>query len=168
MRARVVLVMGVSGAGKTTLGRALAERLEWDFQDGDDLHPARNVEKMRSGAPLADEDRIPWLDRVRAWVDEHLDQGRSGVIACSALKRRYRQQLGADRAAVVLVYLVAEPGLLEDRLRRRPGHFMPATLLPSQLAALEPPGDAERAIVVQAAEPLETQVDEVIEALDGR
>lgn len=167
MSATVLVVMGVSGAGKSTLGRALAERLGWTFQEGDDLHPPRNVEKMAAGIPLDDADRAPWLERIRSWIDAQLAEGRSGVVACSALKRRYRETLGVDGEKVVLVYLEAAEALLEDRLGRRQGHFMPPALLSSQLVALEPPGVDERPIVVQAADTPDRQVDAAVQAMNG-
>ncbi|HUY28688.1 MAG TPA: gluconokinase [Candidatus Binataceae bacterium] len=146
----VVILMGVSGAGKTTVGRMLADALGWDFRDGDDLHPAANRDKMKHGAPLSDADRMPWLDAIRGAVNECLAAGRGAVIACSALKQSYRELLIADPARVKLVWLDGSRELIAARLARRRGHFMPPELLASQFADLEPPADALR---VEAAAP---------------
>jgi gluconokinase len=146
----VVLLMGVCGCGKTTVGRRLAGALGWPFRDADDLHPPANVAKMASGRPLDDGDRRPWLAAVRAEIDRLLAAGGGGVVACSALKRAYRAALGAGRPGVRLVHLTGEPELLAGRLRRRRGHFMPPELLASQLATLEPPA---RALVIDIAPP---------------
>jgi gluconokinase len=154
--------MGVSGAGKTTVGMRLARRLGWDFEDGDELHPTANVEKMAAGQPLTDQDRLPWLEAVAHWIDGELDAGRSGVIACSALKHSYRDQL--RRPGVVFVYLEVPRAELERRLAHRAGHFMPASLLDSQLATLEPPSPDEAAITVAAGDP-EQSVAAVVAAL---
>jgi gluconokinase len=164
---RVVVVMGVSGAGKTTLGRALADRGGFDFQEGDDLHPPANRAKMASGRPLTDADRAPWLDRIAAWVEGELHAGRSGVIACSVLKRAYRARIGVGRPRVALVFLNGPREVLARRLAARRGHFMPPQLLDSQLADLEPPSAAERPIVIDIRQPLAAQVDAVLAALDA-
>jgi gluconokinase len=140
--------MGVAGSGKSTVGRLLAERLSWAFAEGDDLHPAANVEKMAAGHPLSDDDRLPWLARVRAWIDERVAAGESGVITCSALKRTYRDLLRDPQ--VVFVHLNGTREQLLPRLADRRGHFMPVSLLDSQLADLEPPGPDEQAVVVDA------------------
>ncbi|WP_437289402.1 gluconokinase [Sorangium sp. So ce406] len=140
----IVLVMGVSGAGKTTVGQRLARDLAWEFVDADDLHPAANVEKMRAGKPLDDQDRAPWLAALAACIRRLLDEGRDAVIACSALKAAYRAQLLVDPAQMRLVHLTGDPALIAARLASRSGHFMPAGLLATQLAALEPPEDALR------------------------
>ncbi|WP_437782560.1 gluconokinase [Sorangium sp. So ce1097] len=140
----IVIVMGVSGAGKTTVGQRLARDLSWEFVDADDLHPAANVEKMRAGKPLDDRDRAPWLAALSACIRRFLDEGRDAVIACSALKAAYRAQLLVDPARMRLVHLTGDPALIAARLATRAGHFMPAGLLATQLAALEPPEDALR------------------------
>ncbi|WP_338662867.1 gluconokinase [Pararoseomonas sp. SCSIO 73927] len=163
--ARVVLVMGVSGAGKTTIARLLAERLGWAYLEGDDLHPAANVAKMASGTPLTDEDRWPWLRDIAAQIDGWLAEGRCGVVTCSALKRRYRDVLIGGRAGVRLVYLRGATDLLSPRIAARAGHFMPATLLESQFAALEPPTEDEHPIVIVPDRPPEALVGSVVEAL---
>ncbi len=144
----ILVVMGVSGAGKSTVARLLADRNGWDFQEGDSLHPPGNVAKMAAGQPLSDADRMPWLRLVAGWVDHQIADGRSGVITCSALKRNYRDQL--RRPQVRFVYLQVAQAELRRRLTERTGHFMPASLLESQLAALQPPEADERAVTVDA------------------
>lgn len=138
----IIVVMGVAGSGKTTVGGRLARDLGWAFYDGDDFHPPANVEKMRSGVPLSDADRLPWLAELRALIDRCLATGEDAVIACSALKDSYRRLLGAGRPEVALVYLRGGAGLIERRLAARQGHFMPPNLLESQLAVLEEPAEA--------------------------
>jgi carbohydrate kinase (thermoresistant glucokinase family) len=168
MSAAVVLVvMGVSGSGKSTIAGLLARRLGWDLQEGDDLHPAANVAKMAAGLPLTDDDRWPWLDRVAAWVTAHTAAGRPGVITCSALRRTYRDRLRSD--GVVFVHLTGSRDQLARRLAARPGHFMPPSLLESQVATLEPPSDHENVLRVEAtgASPEEI-ADSVISRLGGR
>ncbi|MBN9620991.1 MAG: gluconokinase [Actinobacteria bacterium] len=142
--------MGVSGSGKSTVAGVLTGRLGWPFEEGDDLHPAANVAKMHAGHPLTDEDRWPWLARIREWIEAREAAGENGLVTCSALKRRYRELLdqgGTDRD-VLFVYLAGTREQLLDRLRARQGHFMPASLLDSQLADLEPPQPDERAVTV--------------------
>jgi carbohydrate kinase (thermoresistant glucokinase family) len=164
----VVVVMGVSGAGKTTVGRALAARLGWTFQEGDDFHGPANVAKMAAGQPLDDADRAPWLARVEAWIGGQLAAGRSGIIACSALKLAYRSAIVAGRDGVILVYLKGAEGLVAQRIERRRGHFMPPSLLASQFATLEPPDASEHPIVADVAQPVDAQVDTIVEALTQR
>ena len=142
----LVLVMGVSGVGKSTIGQALAECLGVPFADADDFHPPANVAKMRTGTPLTDDDRWPWLDAIGAWLDAQAGEG--GVITCSALKRAYRDRLRAGRPAVRLLYLHGDPALVMARQAARQGHFMPASLMASQYATLEPPGPEENAIAL--------------------
>jgi gluconokinase len=168
--APIVVVMGVSGVGKTTVGAALAHRLGWQFQEGDALHPPENVAKMHAGIPLNDEDRTPWLLAVAARIDKWRERGEAGVITCSALKRRYRDVImgdrrGGDRTGVRLVYLTAPPALIAQRLAARPGHFMPASLLASQLATLEPPEPDENALTVAMDAPVETIVEQLAVSL---
>lgn len=145
-RPPILVVMGVSGSGKSTIAAELATRLGWPFQEGDELHPAANVAKMAAGEPLDDADRAPWLERIAAWIDERASRGEPGIVTCSALRRRYRDVLRSER--VVFVNLEAPRALLESRVAERPGHFMPAALLGSQVDALEPPEPGERAITV--------------------
>ena len=144
---KAIVVMGVSGSGKTTVGALLAGRLGWNFVDGDDLHPPANVAKMRAGTPLTDEDRWPWLDVIAAWIDT-ARAARPGVVTCSALKRVYRDRLLADRPDVRLVYLHGSYDVIATRQAARQGHFMPASLIASQFATLEEPGADERAISI--------------------
>ena len=145
--ARVVIVMGVSGCGKSTVGALLASRLRWEFEDADWFHPAANVEKMHKGIPLTDDDRWPWLAAVAAWIDKTRCSGAHDVVACSALKRRYRNVLIGDRPDVRLVYLKGDEELIARRIATRHEHFMPRTLLHSQFEAIEEPGPDERPIV---------------------
>ncbi len=147
-RPTVIVVMGVSGSGKSTVAAELARALGWAFQEGDDLHPAANVEKMRAGTPLADADRWPWLRRIAEAIDAWRAAGVHGVIACSALKRAYRNLIVGERPDVRLVYLHGDEALIHARLVQRRGHYMPPALLASQLEALEPPEPDEHAIVV--------------------
>ncbi len=164
-RSVIVVLMGVSGAGKTAVGELLAERLGWSFVDADDLHTAGNVHKMTAGVPLTDEDRLPWLLGVREVIVEHADSGRSAVIACSALKRDYRKLLlegPVGTGDTRLVYLRAAPDVLERRLRKRRGHFFDPNLLASQLDALEEPMEA---LVVDVDSDLEAVVNAVAAGL---
>ena len=137
-----IIIMGVSGSGKTTVGKLLAHELGWEFHDGDDYHSERNVAKMRAGTPLKDEDREAWLSTLAALISENLDRSTPGVLACSALKQRYRDVLRVDPERVRFVYLKGSAALIAARMRDRTGHFMPAGLLESQMAALEEPADA--------------------------
>lgn len=143
--------MGVAGAGKSTVGALLAAALGWRFHDGDDLHPAANRRKMASGQPLDDGDRRPWLGRIARVIARHARRGEPAVVACSALKRSYREVLAAATPGVRFVYLKGSPELIAERLRRRRGHFLPPRLLASQFEALEEPDDA--VVVDVAAEP---------------
>lgn len=138
----IILVMGVAGAGKTTVGRLLADTLGFDFADADEFHPPANVAKMSRGVPLTDADRGPWLDALAAAIDGWIADGRPVVLACSALRESYRRRLLRDPERTRLVYLKGAPALLRARLEQRVGHFAKSDLLQSQLAALEEPGDA--------------------------
>lgn len=138
----VVIVMGVSGAGKTTIGARLAASLGWRFIDADDHHPPENVAKMARGAPLTDDDRWPWLDRLNALLREAESAGTSAVLACSALRQAYRLRLGEDLRALRFVFLRGDQALIAARLGNRQHRYMPAALLASQFATLEPPADA--------------------------
>lgn len=162
-----VVVMGVSGAGKTTVGSLLARRLGVPFKEGDDLHPPANVEKMRGGVALDDGDRAPWLAAIAAWIDDRRGAGSGGVIACSALKRRYRDALALHRPSIVFVYLKGLPAILATRIGERRGHFMPLSLLGSQLADLEEPAPDERVISVNVDLPVTAQVDAIIASLSA-
>ena len=165
--ATVAVMMGVSGSGKTTVGKALARTLGWAFKEGDDLHPAANIAKMKSGAPLTDADRAPWLARVEAWISGELGQHRSGVIACSALKRAYRDRIVGGRPNVRLVFLEGDRDLIAHRLAHRRGHFMPPALLASQFEALQAPASDEHPILIDIAQPLDAQVAEAAARLRG-
>jgi gluconokinase len=166
-RPAVLVVMGVSGSGKTTVAAMLAGRLGWPFEDADDLHPASNVEKMHAGVPLTDEDRWPWLRAVAAWIDDQRAAGGNGVVACSALRKAYRDVIVAGRSDVRLVYLRGEKPLVLRRQAARQGHFMPSSLVDSQFAALEEPGGDEAPIVVSIDKRPGAIVDAVVEALDA-
>jgi len=146
----VLLLMGVSGCGKSTIALELQRLLKWPFKEGDDLHPAANVEKMRSGRPLDDQDRQPWLMAVARWIDDRLAAGEPGIITCSNLKRAYRNITVGDRTGVTLIYLRAEERLIVDRVSRRKHRYMPASLLHSQFETLQEPTANEHAIVVSA------------------
>lgn len=140
----IVIVMGVSGAGKSTLAARLAERTGWSFAEGDDYHPEANKAKMAAGIALTDEDRLPWLDALRAVVDGWQREGRHGILTCSALKESYRERLAGGIADLRFVWLDPSRLVLEDRLAHRAGHYMNPNLLGSQLATLEPPQGALR------------------------
>ena len=161
----IMLLMGVSGCGKTTVGEQLAERLGWPYQEGDAMHPPANVAKMAGGTPLTDADRLPWLAAVAAWIDARRAAGECGVVSCSALKRAYRQLLIGDRPDVRLVYLQGSRDQLAERLAARTGHYMPADLLDSQLATLEEPTAAEQPLVVTIDQPVEAIVTAIAGAV---
>jgi carbohydrate kinase (thermoresistant glucokinase family) len=144
--------MGVSGSGKSTVGAALAQRLRVPFVDADALHPPANIAKMTAGEPLGDGDRYPWLERVGEWLAGHRD---GGVVSCSALKRKYRDQLRAHCPGVEFLYLSGSPELIAARLAARSGHFMPAALLQSQFDALEPLGTDEAGVAVDAGQAID-------------
>lgn len=144
----VIVVMGVSGSGKTTVAKGIAEAMGWEFVEGDDFHPRANVEKMESGHPLTDEDRWPWLRLIGEWISAKESRGESAVVTCSALRRAYRDLLREGRPHVRFCHVSAPAGLIQDRMAQRPGHYMPPSLLPSQLATLEPLEADEPGIVV--------------------
>jgi len=157
--ARILVVMGVSGVGKTAVARAVAARLGWAFQEGDALHSEANIRKMSAGEPLTDADRQPWLKAVAAWIDRHIVGDECGVITCSSLKRADRDLIGCGGSGVGLVYLKASEPVIAARLAARSGHFMPAGLLKSQLETLEEPTADEHPIVVDASLPVNAIVD---------
>jgi carbohydrate kinase (thermoresistant glucokinase family) len=161
----IVVVMGVSGSGKTTVAAMLAGRLHWSFADGDDFHSPENIAKMHGGVPLDDDDRLPWLHAIAEQIDRWRAERRPGVIACSALKRRYRDIIVGGRPDVRLLYLQGDRDLIARRLAARHGHFMPKSLLQSQFEALEEPTPDERAIAISAAKAPAALVDEAIAAL---
>ncbi len=167
MTPMVLVLIGVSGSGKTTVGLQLAQRLGWSFKEGDELHPAANVAKMRGGEALTDADRAPWLAAVAGWIDAWLRAGECGVITCSALKQSYRRYLIDGRPRVAFVFLHGREAVLAERLARRRGHFMPASLLASQLATLEAPTPDEPVITVDNDQPVASQVDAVIANVTG-
>lgn len=162
--ATAVVVMGVSGSGKSTIARRLADALGYAFLDGDDLHPEANIARMRSGVPLRDADRLPWLDAIAAWMRGQLADGRSVVVACSALKRAYRERLRQAGPAVRFVYLQVDHDELARRMRGRE-HFMPLRLLGSQLATLEEPAGDEPALRVDANGTVEATLARALEGL---
>jgi gluconokinase len=157
--------MGVSGSGKSTIADALAKRLGWSFEDGDKFHPPGNVAKMSAGHPLTDEDRWPWLQAIADEIDRVCRDGQHAVIACSALKRAYRDVLVHGRQDVRIVYLEGTEQLIADRLAHRKGHFMPAGLLASQFRTLEPPERGESAVTVPIDASVETIVDDIVRQL---
>jgi gluconokinase len=159
-----VVFMGVSGSGKSTAARAVQERLGWDFAEGDDFHPAENVAKMSAGHPLTDVDRMPWLGRLAAWIREHDTAGRPTLMSCSALRRTYRDVLRSGADDVVFVHLTGDKGLLLERMDARE-HFMPPSLLESQLDTLEPLHPDERGLTVDVADPPDVVADRVIDEL---
>ena len=161
----VVIVMGVSGSGKSTVGAMLASRLHWKFEDGDWFHPPANVEKMHKGIALTDDDRWPWLRAIADWIDQARRRGGHGVIACSALKRRYRDVLIGDRRDVRLIYLEGDEPLIARRIATRHEHFMPQSLLHSQFEALEVPGPDENPVTVSIEPAPREIVDGIVSSL---
>ncbi|GHE76596.1 gluconokinase [Streptomyces longispororuber] len=162
----VVVVMGVAGTGKTTVGPLLAARLGVPYAEGDDFHPPENIAKMSSGTPLTDDDRWPWLDAIGAWA--HGRAGRGGVVSCSALKRGYRDRLRAAAPGLVFVHLTGDRALIEDRMSHREGHFMPTALLDSQFATLEPLGSDEAGVAVDVTGSPEEIAERAAGALASR
>ncbi|MCL2542594.1 MAG: gluconokinase [Nocardioidaceae bacterium] len=161
----IVVVMGVSGVGKTTVASALADALGWPFQEGDDLHTPGNIAKMSAGEPLTDADRIPWLDRIGAWMDERAAAGEAGIVTCSALRRAYRDRLRSGRPQVRFLHLTADPSVVRRRVGSRQHHFMPSSLVESQLEALEPLQSDEPGVEVRSSGTTEQMVTKALDAL---
>ena len=159
----VLVLMGVSGCGKSTTGARLSKLLGWPFRDADSFHPPANIDKMSKGAPLTDADRVPWLAAIAEWIDARMAAGESGIVSCSALKRAYRDVIVGQRERVRLVYLRGDKALIGDRMSRRKNHFMPAALLQSQFDALEEPRPDERPIVVSVAMPPRRVAQRILE-----
>lgn len=162
-----VVCMGVSGCGKSTVARALESRLAWPFKEGDDLHPAANKEKMSSGIPLDDNDRAPWLGEIAAWLSAQASAGCSTISTCSALKRSYRDHLRTADGTVVFIHLDPPRAVLEERMQDREGHFMPASLLDSQMDTLEALEDHELGLICSDTGQLEELVGDLVRALKG-
>ena len=162
----VLVVMGVSGTGKSTVAQMLAGRLGWDLEEGDDLHPAANVAKMSAGHPLTDDDRWPWLATISAWIQDHTSSGTPGIITCSALRRVYRDRLRGP--GVAFVHLDGSKEEISTLLSRRLDHFMPSSLLDSQLATLEPLQADERGVVIPLEQEPEDEVRKIIDRLQLR
>lgn len=160
MAGRSIIVMGVSGSGKTTVGEAVARRIHAKFIDGDDLHPRANIQKMGSGHPLNDEDRIPWLERLSDAAYSLHHKNESGIIVCSALKRRYRDRLREGNPEMAFLYLKGSFDVIMERLKARSGHFMPTDLLKSQFEALEEPGSEEPDVICVD---IDADIDEVVQ-----
>src|ERR1700720_4632022 len=160
-----LVVMGVSGSGKSTIADKLAERLNWTYEDGDKFHPASNVAKMSAGHPLTDEDRWPWLQAIADEIDRLCRAGQRAVIACSALKRAYRDILVHGRSDVRIIYLQGTQELIANRLAARKNHFMPSGLLDSQFKTLEPPDPRENPVTVSIDAPVDTIVDDIVRGL---
>ncbi|HEX5511694.1 MAG TPA: gluconokinase [Actinomycetales bacterium] len=160
-----VIVMGVSGAGKTTVAQDLARVMGWPMAEGDDFHPPANVAKMHEGHPLDDEDRWPWLRSIAAWIGEREAEGQNSVVTCSALKRSYRDVLRDGHPSVRFCHLITEVDLIRGRMEHRAGHFMPPTLLASQVATLEPLEPDENGVVVDVSGTEEEVLQAVLKAL---
>jgi len=163
----VIVVMGVSGSGKSTIGRSLADALGWDFQEGDALHPQANIDKMSAGVPLGDDDRWPWLDRIASWISNEGEHAKHGVVTCSALKRSYRDRLHRAGDGVCFVYIRVSRAELERRTQQRQ-HFMPPSLLDSQLHTLEEPASDENALTVSGEETIDVMITAVRQWLEAR
>ena len=165
----IIVVMGVSGSGKTTIATGIATALGWEFAEGDDFHPPANVARMRSGQPLTDDDRWPWLERIGTWISARLAAGESAVLTCSALRRAYRDVLRRDRPQVRFLHVEAPGAVIAERVVHRSGHYMPPSLLPSQLTALEPlaPDEPGVTVTTEGGDPAEVR-DRCLAALGLR
>jgi gluconokinase len=159
----VLVIMGVSGSGKSTVAGILAGQLGWDLEEGDDLHPPANVAKMSAGTPLTDQDRWPWLDKVAEWITEHTAAGLPGIITCSALKRIYRDRMRGDH--VIFVHLTGDRDTINQRISARQDHFMPPALLDTQIATLEAPAPDENVLEVNLGRPPAEEAAEIITRL---
>ena len=155
---RIILLMGVAGSGKTTVGRLLAAGLNWPYFEADDFHSAANKDKMSRGIPLTDDDRAPWLAAIRARIDECIAAHQSAVFTCSALKERYRKILKGNTSAITLVYLAGDPATIQARVNQREAHYMKANMVQSQFAALEVPADALTLDIQQPPEALVAKI----------
>lgn len=160
-----LVIMGVSGSGKTTISTLLSEHLGWIAAEADEFHPEANIAKMSSGTPLTDDDRWPWLDSIKNWMDTQAENGRSTIVTCSALKRVYRDVLGTAAGQVHFVHLNGSADVLRERMKTRSGHFMPPSLLPSQINTLEPLADDEPGIVVDILHSPAELADEILNRL---
>ncbi|HEX3537937.1 MAG TPA: gluconokinase, GntK/IdnK-type [Stellaceae bacterium] len=164
----VLVLMGVSGSGKSTVAQELQRVLGWPFQEGDDLHPPANVEKMRAGQPLNDADRLPWLRAIAAWIDGQLAASQPGIVTCSNLKRAYRDITVGERRGVTLVYLKGAEPVIRERIEARTHRYMPATLLGSQFETLEEPGLDEHPVTVAVHGSIAETVTEILQQLAAR
>lgn len=167
-RYAVLIIMGVSGSGKSTIAELLSHELGWDFRDGDEFHPKSNVEKMHSGTPLTDQDRWPWLEAIAAWIDQKRSAGEHAIVTCSALKKSYREILIGPRKDVGLIYLKGDEHLIAERLAKRKDHFMPKGLLRSQFQTLQEPGPDEHPIKVSIAPAPREIAADILRELRGR
>jgi gluconokinase len=163
-----LVVMGVAGSGKTTVATLLADRLGITYAEADQFHPQANIDKMTAGTALTDEDRWPWLEAIRDWLSSEAEAGRSGVVTCSALRRSYRDLLRDARGEVCFVHLSGSPELLAERMQHRSGHFMPTSLLPSQLATLEPLTADERGMTLDVSASPQELADEILARTDAQ
>jgi gluconokinase len=163
----IVVMMGVCGTGKTSVGQIVASRMGWSFIEGDDLHPAANREKMASGTPLTDDDRWPWLDRITGRLCALDQAGQSAVVACSALRQVYRDRLRRSGAQTIFLHLTGDPGMIRQRMENRSGHYMPPGLLDSQLATLEPALPGETLHQIDISGTVEETAEAAIRSLSG-
>ncbi len=168
MQPKILVVMGVSGSGKSSVALGLHDTLGWKFQEGDELHPPANVEKMRNGIPLDDTDRAPWLAVCAGWIRARHDKHEPGILTCSALKRSYREILSQGLDDVWFLYLKVPEAVLKDRLDRRTHHYMPSSLLPTQLRTLEEPDQGEQVMVVVAEDTVAGTLKDVLARLEDQ